>query len=509
MNKILTFTRADSFWIALLVVPLFFGCGLFAGCGFPVGSSPESARGNSPPSTRPSTFSNAGAFSKTGPFSAESSTQDTALPNAATIGARAPGLDGFFAQMARAHPGFGGASVENERLTVYMASNRPSLSASRPTPDLTGRLAKELDLPDRFEKRAPALRRVRHSYDKLVAWRQVARPIVFASPDVHWLDIREQANRIAVGIEPGAVTELRDLTEPLVRKLQEAGLPRSAFQFEETAPPVPMSTLRSRHTPVRGGHQIEFGESSVCTAGFSAYFGGEPAYVTASHCTHVAAAATGTVHSQGGRRIGQEVFDPGRTSALSGCPAGHTCRYSDVAIGVFDTYANLGYATLARPATADPLAGPIHLLQGDATLAVWGEASYPVLGETLHKIGRTTGWTYGEVIATCLDLRVGERVTLLCQDRVEAGVRGGDSGAPVFSVDGMSATDGTTDGTDATLYGVLWGRAGDSFLFSSLYNIREDIRRTGGQPLRLHEPMLRIPEPEPDDGTGDAYIKSN
>ncbi len=153
---------------------------------------------------------------------------------------------------------------------------------------------------------------------------------------------------------------------------------------------------------------------------------------------------------------------------------------------------------------ADPLEGPIYLSPDRPTFAVRDEPSYPTLGETLHKVGRTTGWTYGEVIVTCLNLRVGENVTLLCQGRVAAGVEAGNCGAPVFSVDGPDVP----DGTDATLYGVLWGRAGDSFLFRSLHNIREDIRRAGdGQTLQTHEPIFRIPQTEPHDWIEDAYTK--
>jgi hypothetical protein len=457
MGTILTFSKTDSCLVALLAVFLLVGCDPHVG--------PAS-----------------------GPRPSGAETQPRA---------HAMGLDSFFAQIAQKYPAFGGASVEDGKLTVYMASDRPSPPASPLASSLHSRLVKGLELPARFEKRSLAVRRVRYSYDQLVAWRHMARPVVFTSPGVHGLDIRERENRIAVETGQGAQTV------SIIQQLREAGIPRSALRFEETTPTVQMSTLRDRHAHVRGGHQIEFGESSVCTAGFSAYFDDEPAYVTASHCTDVPGAVTGTVHMQGGRRIGQEVLDPRRTSALSGCPAGHMCRYSDVAIGLFDTPTDFGYATLARPVVADPLAGPVYLSPNDPIFPVWDEATYPTLGETLHKIGRTTGWTYGEVIATCLDLRVSENVTLLCQDRVAAGVNGGDSGAPVFSIDDANAT----RSPHATLYGVLWGRAGDSFLFSSLHNIRADIRRTSGHSLRLHAPLLQIPEAEPGDSVDDAYTK--
>lgn len=455
MYKILTLLESTPLCTVLILAALLMGCGV------PVGSSSDAVH--------------------TSPLGPE----DTAT--AASLG-----VDGLFAQVARTYPTFGGASIENGTLIVYITTPPSSAAQAGSVTEIRERLRGAQGMRTALQKSRSIVRRVRYGYAQLTRWRKAARPIVFASPDVRSLDIQEQSNQVVVGVRPGTPTG------PLRRKLRDADIPEDAIRFEEAAVPTLTATLRDAHMPVRGGHQLEFGRSSVCTAGFNAYFGGQPAYVTASHCTHVSAAATGTVHTQGGRRIGREVFDPHRTAALSGCPPEHACRYSDVAIGRFDEAADFDYAALARPAESDSLAGPIALPPDLPAFSVQGEAAYPTHGETLHKVGRTTGWTHGQVIATCVDLRVGENTTLLCQDRVSAGVGGGDSGAPVFSVD--------ADGV--TLYGVLWGRAGNSFLFSSLHNIRADIRRAGdGQMLQTYEPIFRIPQADPDDGIDDAYTK--
>jgi hypothetical protein len=89
------------------------------------------------------------------------------------------------------------------------------------------------------------------------------------------------------------------------------------------------------------------------------------------------------------------------------------------------------------------------------------------VGELLDKVGRTTGWTRGAVLATCVDVGVsGARIAMLCQDFVEAAVAGGDSGSPVFQQVGDK---------DATLYGILWGGAGSLYVFSAMENIREEL----------------------------------
>ena len=58
-------------------------------------------------------------------------------------------------------------------------------------------------------------------------------------------------------------------------------------------------------------------------------------------------------------------------------------------------------------------------------------------GAEVNKIGRTTGWTYAKIGATCIAVNVsGTNVTQLCQSRTTSQVAGavgpGDSGSPVF-----------------------------------------------------------------------------
>nr|WP_273000261.1 hypothetical protein [Hydrogenibacillus schlegelii] len=100
-----------------------------------------------------------------------------------------------------------------------------------------------------------------------------------------------------------------------------------------------------------------------------------------------------------------------------------------------------------------------------------GKAGSPYAGQILDKIGRTTGWTYGKVTGTCVDVnQAGSDITLLGQDIVAAGSGGGDSGSPVFYWHG---------GNEVILYGLLWGGSSDLFVFSNMYNIEKELGNLG------------------------------
>jgi hypothetical protein len=92
------------------------------------------------------------------------------------------------------------------------------------------------------------------------------------------------------------------------------------------------------------------------------------------------------------------------------------------------------------------------------------------MGQLVAKVGRTTGWTEGDVFLTCADTPVASsNITRLCQTHVNAGVGGGDSGSPVFLR--------RVDSSLAALVGILWGGnfQGTVFVFSPVENIERDF----------------------------------
>jgi hypothetical protein len=93
---------------------------------------------------------------------------------------------------------------------------------------------------------------------------------------------------------------------------------------------------------------------------------------------------------------------------------------------------------------------------------------------TLHKVGRTTGWTSGNVTNSCVTVNVSQsNIALLCQTIVQRSgtviVAGGDSGSPVFRPTGSS--------DEVELVGILWGgsSSGNLFVFSPLKNIQVEL----------------------------------
>jgi hypothetical protein len=96
-----------------------------------------------------------------------------------------------------------------------------------------------------------------------------------------------------------------------------------------------------------------------------------------------------------------------------------------------------------------------------------------IVGQKLSHVGRTTGWTSGPVLRTCVDVNItASEITQLCQDYVDAYVAGGDSGSPMFG----EHTDGTI-----FLAGILWGGSTDlttgrvQIIMSPLEAIRGEI----------------------------------
>ena len=119
--------------------------------------------------------------------------------------------------------------------------------------------------------------------------------------------------------------------------------------------------------------------------------------------------------------------------------------------------------------TTGPNNGSLEI-DGEFTVVDEGPAT---VGMIANKVGRTTGWTQGEVTRTCVNTGVtASNIVLLCQDFVENPnqviVLGGDSGSPVFA---------TNPSSRATLLGNLWGgnASGTLFVYSPIANIEREL----------------------------------
>ncbi|MCX8202840.1 MAG: Ig-like domain-containing protein [Nitrososphaeria archaeon] len=323
---------------------------------------------------------------------------------------------------------------------------------------------------------------VRYSFRQLAQWRQAVLSNHQLRDVVTALDIDEANNRLFVGVSSsGHIETVR-------RILSELGLPQDGYSVDQLVI-EPMVGLRDRVRPVIGGLQIAY-SFYVCTLGFIAIRNGIPGYVTNDHCTNVRGQVDGTNHYQPwvatNNLIGQETVDPPFFTDPSCIWVlwGFRCRYSDAAFGALQSGVPYSLGRIARTAGL----GSLDIV---GEWRIVGEAWSPIVGQTLNKVGRTTGWTQGQVTQTCVDVDVfGTDIVRLCQHFVSAGVGGGDSGSPVFGIIDSSA--GTVE-----LHGILWGgnSAGTSFVFSPIAQVKQELG-----PLETFRPEPSITVVSPNGG---------
>lgn len=298
------------------------------------------------------------------------------------------------------------------------------------------------------------------------------RPV--KSPITFTIGIDKAANSILIAVtDADARAAARQIATTL-------GVPSDALVIQVRAAERNFSTL-SDYAPnglFLGGLRIESYSSgflyAVCNIGYNANSG--QAFLTNSHCTGYRGpdpASDPTVFFQpdgNGAYIGNESYDPPYFSNFTNsyCPSAQpVCRWSDAAqINYTSATApgSAGQGLIYRTTFASGTFGQSGSVEISGTFTINSTADYPVQGLELDKIGAATGWTYGNVSQTCMDV-YSEGYYFLCQDFVVATGTFGDSGAPVFQF----------NGDVVTFYGLLRGGAPDHYSFSSYGNIGADF----------------------------------
>lgn len=301
----------------------------------------------------------------------------------------------------------------------------------------------------------------------LPQWFERASPVVLALPGTVFADNDESTGKLLFGVEnANAINGVRNALEHL-------GIPANAYTIKITEPIHFAASLRDRWRPTLNGVQIHFG-NYLCSLGFNAKDGTQISFVTASHCTNTQGGVEGTVYYQplsstDPTVIATEVEDP--TYFKGGaCPRGRKCRYSDSSRELYSAGITSSYAIAST-------SGPNNMsLTVTGSWAVTGQdnttTSFPIHTQ-VNKVGRTTGWTQGEVTNTCVNTNVsGSNITQLCQTFVSdpggaVVVMGGDSGSGVFKL----------SGSNATIVGILWGGngSGTQYVFSPLKQVRDEL----------------------------------
>ena len=301
------------------------------------------------------------------------------------------------------------------------------------------------------------------SHAQVAAWFNRASPAVLALPATVFADHDERAGKLVFGVENrGAIASVENT-------LARLAIPRSTYEVRVVEPVRYAATLRDVFRPTQGGIQIHFGRF-LCTMGFNVSHSGGRSFITNSHCTNTQGGTEGTQYWQplssvDPTVIATEADDP-EYFREGVCPQGRRCRFSDASRARYSDAVASSQGVIARTTAANSgsitVDGAFTIVDQDNTTTSFA------LGTVVNKVGRTSGWTQGEVVATCVHTNVfGSNITQLCQTFVSAGVAGGDSGSPVFVING---------GPRVTLVGILWGGSGSSlYVFSPLKNIQDEL----------------------------------
>ncbi len=376
-------------------------------------------------------------------------------PNAGKVAVQQGSSDDPVA-LARGVRGFGGFFLDEQGTpTVYLK-------------DAGQRGAAEKALTPWFSSRGRAMAEMRvrkadFDWAELDRWFTQSSGEVLSVPGVVFTDADEARNRVRIGVEHAAAAgQVRSV-------LARLGIPAAAVSVEVTEPIRQLATLQGSVRPVVAGVQINF-PGFLCSVGFNASRGGIGGFVTASHCTNTQGGVESTpywqpLQSVNPTQVATETADPAYTTGGS-CPAGRRCRQSDAS---FARYINSTQNTLGAIARTSSTRKRDLTIAGSWTITSDAASSSFTIGETVNKVGRTTGWSQGRVTSTCVNVNVsGSDITQLCQTAVSATVGGGDSGSDVFTI---------TGGTNVRLDGVLWGGSsnGKQFIFSPLANVTGEL----------------------------------
>jgi hypothetical protein len=364
-------------------------------------------------------------------------------------------------ELDRAIPGFGGFFLDRDGApTVYLSRGSSRVPAERA-------------LGAYLAARGLSVATVRvlegqYGWQQLQRWQDAATDGAFEVPGTVFVDNDETANRIRIGVENvNAVGQVR-------AALARGGLPDDAVIIERADPIVQVATLQDVvDRPVRAGVQINF-PGFLCSVGFNATSGTQKSFITASHCTNTQGGVESTpywqpLQSVDGTQIATEVADPVYVKNGPGCPRGKTCRYSDASRAAYINGANQALGLIAQTSGANngslTITGSFSITSDDCGTT----GGCLAVGQTVNKVGRTTGWTAGGITNTCVNTGVqGSRIVQFCQTFVSAGVGGGDSGSDVFQV---------TSGNNVKLAGILWGgnSSGTQFVFSPFGNVTKEL----------------------------------
>jgi hypothetical protein len=194
--------------------------------------------------------------------------------------------------------------------------------------------------------------------------------------------------------------------------------------------------------------QVEFGDqydTFGCSVGVTATSDLGEGFITNSHCSWAFGDGSDytpyyqNVYGQG-NFVGYEYADPPLLAAgTAGCPsppASVGCRISDANFVLAPDHVQVGLIarTTGIGSTTIDNNHPWFLIDSD-------DLVYLMVGDSVQRIGRSTGWKHGEVTYSCVDVLNWTQAGLVlqCQFLSTAVANLGDSGGPAFVWDGSGS----------------------------------------------------------------------
>jgi hypothetical protein len=394
------------------------------------------------------------------PTGLRSSTEGSFSPRSLS---RPATLDDEFERVAREEvPGFAGHYLDDEgRSVVLLADAAQRTAAERYVAAYRAKVGRVAG--------RPLMKTVRYDFIQLKRWRDLVIPFM-RGDGVFTLDIDEVDNRVTFGVRDTVIAaELR-------RAILAAGVPQDAVALEVQAAPEFRQHLQGYYRPNHPGFQVRNASGKTCT--LTVLAGGTnqhltTVFYTASHCTATYLGEDYLAEYQptiSEPAIGWEYFD----MPPYWCPQYNmNCRYSDAAMfganGIPEQYA---WGRIARPTNyAIGQRGSLLVDTANPFVIASNLSNHEVVGWWMDKVGRTSGWTRGQVEQTCVI--IGQ---LVCQYIGSIWSEGGDSGSPIFYVDVSGPNPGS--GSNINFSGILWGGPVGDFTttyWSTAAGIRQDF----------------------------------
>lgn len=428
-------------------------------------------------------------------FGCASGTAPTAQPAPSLLG------DELLEAVGESVPGFGGMFYDDDgRLSVYIkeasGDDAPPARATeardveRAIQRVYGKRPMRLNeapgaaAPGAGATDARGIRLIpgRFTFAQLIEWRAEIIELL-SLPGAVFLDVDEAANAIVLGVADEATRR------SALAAIRAKRIPPGAVNVEIVPRIVEHQALTDHVRPVVGGTQVQNSDRGRSTLTVNAYRQIHRAipdawnrgFLTCAHCTSRLAEVDGARFFQNVISAAPTSSDPNYIGFEAVDPEPDTCyffidcRHSDAAFVLYSGAINWTFGAIARP--ANPNTGDMQVDPAMPEFRIVAEEHGPIRGEFLHKVGRTTGWTWGRLSRTCIDRFHPDGVLMRCQNVVRRFNGGhvmsapGDSGSPVFSLRGGLGN------ADVTFHGILAGASeeGRDFLYSPITGIERDL----------------------------------